>query len=125
MRKSSVKNIRINEEIYRELAEIIRSEVKDPRIPTMCSVVAVECAPDLKTCKVYVSVLGGDDELDKAMEGLKSSAGFIRRELARRVNLRNTPELHFMPDRSIAYGVDMIHKIDGLNISKEESENEA
>ena len=122
MRKNSIKNTRINEEVHRELAEIIRSEVKDPRIHPMCSVVSVETAPDLKTCKVYISVLGDEEELVRTMKGLSSSAGFIRHELAHRLNLRNTPELKFLADRSIAYGVEMIRKIDALDIKPEDEE---
>ena len=93
MRKNSIKNTRINMEVQRELSELIRSGIKDPRIHPMTSVVAVEVTPDLKYCKAYVSVLG-DEEAGKAtIEGLKSAEGFVRRELARRVNLRNTPQI--------------------------------
>ena len=96
MRKNSIKNTRINMEVQRELSELIRSGIKDPRIHPMTSVVAVEVTPDLKYCKAYVSVLG-DEEAGKAtIEGLKSAEGFVRRELARRVNLRNTPQIRFI-----------------------------
>ena len=115
MRKDSVKNIRINEEVMRELSNIIRSEVKDPRISPVTSVVSVEVAPDLKTCKAYISVLGDDEAASKTLEGLKSSAGFIRRELAHRVNLRNTPEITFIMDQSIAYAAHMSKLIDEVN----------
>ncbi|HAL31519.1 MAG TPA: 30S ribosome-binding factor RbfA, partial [Lachnospiraceae bacterium] len=74
------------------------------------SVVEVQVAPDLKTCKVYVSVLGDGGE--ETIEGLKYAAGYIRHELAREVNLRNTPELSFHLDTSISYGVDMTKKIE-------------
>jgi ribosome-binding factor A len=90
MRKNSIKNTRINMEVQRELSQIIRSEIKDPRIHPLTSVVAVEVTPDLKYCKAYISVLG-DEEAGKAtIEGLRSAASFVRRELAHRVNLRNT-----------------------------------
>ncbi len=115
MRKDSVKNIRINEEVMRELSTIIREEVKDPRISPVTSVVSVEVAPDLKTCKAYISVLGDDEAAKKTLEGLKSSAGFIRRELAHRINLRNTPEITFISDQSIAYAARMSKLIDEVN----------
>ena len=115
MRKDSVKNIRINEEVMRELSTIIREEVKDPRISPVTSVVSVEVAPDLKTCKAYISVLGDDEAAKKTLEGLKSSAGFIRRQLAQRINLRNTPEITFISDQSIAYAARMSKLIDEVN----------
>lgn len=115
MRKNSVKNTRINEEVMRELSNIIRLEVKDPRISPVTSVVSVEVAPDLKTCKAYISVLGDEEAVKKTIEGLKSSAGFIRRELAHRVNLRNTPEITFVSDQSIAYAAKMSKLIDEVN----------
>jgi ribosome-binding factor A len=115
MRKNSVKNTRINEEVMRQLSNIIRLEVKDPRISPVTSVVSVEVAPDLKTCKAYISVLGDDEAVAKTIEGLKSSAGFIRRELAHRVNLRNTPEITFVSDQSIAYAAKMSKLIDEVN----------
>ena len=112
MRKNSVKNTRINREVQRVLAEIIRGEIKDPRISPWTSVVAVEVAPDLKSCKAWISVLG-DEEVRKAtMEGLESAMGFIKRQLARTVNLRNTPEITFVSDESIEYGVNMSRRID-------------
>ena len=112
MRKNSIKNTRINMEVQRELSQIIRSEIKDPRIHPLTSVVAVEVTPDLKYCKAYISVLG-DEEAGKAtIEGLRSAASFVRRELAHRVNLRNTPEIKFILDQSIEYGVNMSKKID-------------
>ena len=111
MRKNSIKNQRINNEVQRELSSIIR-EVKDPRIHPLCSVVAVDVATDLKTCKVYVSVIGSSEEREETSQGLKSAAGFIRRELAHRLNLRNTPELRFIMDTSIEDAMDMMKKID-------------
>ena len=112
MKKNSIKNNKINEEVMRELALIIRDEIKDPRIHPMTSVTAVEVAPDLKTCKVYVSVLGDEKNRKDTMEGLKSASGYIRRCLAERVNLRNTPELIYLEDRSIERGIRMTKKID-------------
>lgn len=122
MKKDSVKNIRINEEVLKELSVIISREVKDPRVAPFTSVVSVEVAPDLKTCKAYISVLGDNDKALKTMEGLNSSKGFIRRELAHRVNLRNTPELTFILDQSIAYAANMYKLMDELHISDPEDE---
>lgn len=112
MRKNSVKNTRINGEVQKTLAEIIRSDIKDPRISPWTSVVAVEVAPDLKSCKAWISVLGGQEACEKTLEGLNSAMGYIRRQLAKAVNLRNTPEITFVMDQSIAYGVNMSHRID-------------
>ena len=91
MRKNSVKNTRINSEVLRELSRIISREIKDPRISAMTTVVAVEVAPDLKTCKAYISVLGSEEEQESTLEGLKNAHGYIKRELAHSINLRNTP----------------------------------
>ena len=112
MRKNSVKNTRINGEGLKELSNIIRSEIKDPRINHMTSVVAVEVAPDLKTCKAYISVLGDEKSQKDTITGLKSAEGYIRRQLARTVNLRNTPEIRFILDQSIEYGINMSKLID-------------
>ena len=99
-------------EVQRELADIIRTGIKDPRIHPMTTVVSAEVTPDLKYCKVYVSVLGDGEAAKSTLAGLKSAVGFVRRELARRVNLRNTPEITFVLDQSIEYGVHMSHLID-------------
>ena len=112
MRKNSIKNTRVNTEVQKELSVIIRDAVKDPRIHPMTSVTAVEVAPDLKTCKAYISVLGDEQALADTIAGLKSAEGFIRRELARTVNLRNTPQITFLGDHSIAYGISMSKLID-------------
>ena len=114
MRKNSIKNTRINGEVQKELSNIIRSEIKDPRINPMTSVVAVEVAPDLKTCKAYISVLGDEESQKNTLAGLKSAEGYIRRELARTVNLRNTPEIRFILDQSIEYAVNMSKLIDDV-----------
>ncbi len=112
MRKNSIKNTRVNAEVLRELSNILRDGIKDPRVAPMTSVVAVEVAPDLKTCKAYISVLGDEKTQQDTIAGLKSAEGYIRRELARRVNLRNTPEIRFIVDQSIEYGVNISRKID-------------
>ena len=112
MRKNSVKNTRIKGEVKRVLAEIIRGEIKDPRIAPMTSVVAVEVAPDLKTCKAWISVLGDEKAQRDTLAGLKSAEGYIRNQLAKTINLRNTPQITFIMDQSIAYGVNMSKLID-------------
>lgn len=112
MRKNSVKNTRINGEVQRVLAEIIRGGIKDPRISPLTSVVAVEVAPDLKTCKAWISVYGDEQAREDTYKGLRSAEGYIRNQLAKTINLRNTPEITFIMDQSIAYGVSMSQKID-------------
>ncbi len=112
MRKNSVKNTRINGEVQRVLARIIRGEIKDPRIAPMTSVVAVEVAPDLKTCKAWISVLGDEKAQADTLAGLRSAEGYIRGQIARTINLRNTPRIHFIMDQSIAYGVNMSKRIE-------------
>lgn len=111
MRKNSIKNTRINEEVLRELSNIIRGEIKDPRINPLTSVVSVEVTPDLKQCKAYISVFGDEESQKNTIEGLKSAEGFIRHKLATSINLRNTPEIRFILDQSIEYGVNMSKKI--------------
>ena len=114
MRKNSIKNTRINGEVQKELSIIIQSEIKDPRIHPLTSVTAVEVAPDLKTCKAYISVLGEKQAKDATLRGLTNAEGYVRRELARRLNLRNTPEIRFILDESIEYGVNMSKKINDV-----------
>ena len=123
MRKNSVKNTRINGEVLKELSNIIRSEIKDPRINPMTSVVSVQGAPDLKTCKAYISVLGDEQSQKDTITGLKSAEGYIRRELARTVNLRNTPEIKFILDQSIEYGINMSKLIDEVTQKDSDSHN--
>ena len=115
MRKNSIKNIRINTEVQKELSIILREEIKDPRINSMTSVVSVDVTPDLKYCKVYISVLGDEESQKNTLEGLKSAEGYIRSQLAKTINLRNTPELTFILDQSIEYGINMSKLIDEVN----------
>ncbi len=115
MRKNSKKNSRINSEVQRELSNIIRSGIKDPRIAPMTCVTDVEVAPDLKTAKAWISVLGDEDKKEETMEGLKSAEGYIRHELASSLNLRNTPEIRFILDTSTEYGMKMSRLIDEVN----------
>lgn len=109
---------RINDEIMQEVAIIIRGELKDPRISTITSVTSVETSSDLKYCKIFVSILGDEKQKNEVLNGLDNSRGFIRKELARRINLRNTPELKFELDTSLDYSM----KIEGLldSIKKED-----
>ena len=122
MRKNSIKNTRVNAEVQRELSNILRGGIKDPRVAPLTSVVAVEVAPDLKTCKAYISVLGEQQAKDSTLRGLKNAEGYIRRELARRLNLRNTPEIRFILDESIEYGVNMSKKINDVMSGMETEE---
>ena len=100
---------RINEEVQRELAALIPT-VKDPRVTGMISVTAVEVTQDLKYAKVYISVLDKDDS-GQVLKGLKSAAGYLRRELGRALNLRNTPELTFFRDDSMAKGAHILEML--------------
>ena len=119
MRKNSIKNTRVNAEVQRELSNIMRGGIKDPSVALMMSVVAVEVAPDLKTCKAYISVLGDEKAQQDTLKGLQSAEGYIRRELARTVNMRNTPEIRFILDQSIEYGVNISRKIDEVTGNSE------
>ena len=125
MKKGSIKNNRINGEVMRELSLIIRDEAKDPRIDPLMSITHVEVTPDLQFCKCFVSTLGGDESLKKTVEGLKNAEGYIRRELAHRVNLRKTPIIQFIADKSIEYGVNMSHMIDVVAMEDEMKKNRA
>ena len=124
MRKNSIKNTRINGEVMKELSLIIRQEIKDPRIHMMTSVTSVEVAPDLKTCKAYISVMGSDEEKKDTIAGLRSAEGYVRRQLAKRLNLRNTPEIQLVLDQSIEYGVHMSRLIDEVNKETPERDEE-
>lgn len=124
MRKNSIKNTRVNSEVQRELSQILRGGIKDPRVAPMTSVVAVEVAPDLKTCKAYISVFGDEKAQADTIKGLQSAEGFIRRELARTLNMRNTPEIQFVLDQSIEYGVNMSKKIVELTRDLKDGEEE-
>ncbi len=105
---------KINEEVKRELAQIIR-ELKDSRIPLMTSVVTVDVTNDLRYAKAYISVMGDDETKQKAMQGLKSAAGFVRREMGKRIDLRCTPEFIFELDDSIQHGANIERLLNNLN----------
>lgn len=124
MKKTSNRMIRINEEIKKELANIIRAEIKDPRVDKLCTIVKVDTTGDLKFCTVYISTLI-DSKREETVEGLKKAEKFIRRELARRINLRNTPELKFVLDDSIEYSVHMSGLLRKINTDDhKEDDNE-
>ena len=114
---------RINEELQRELSDLIRS-LKDPRVQqSMVSVTKVEATGDLRYAKVYISVLD-KDKAREVLKGLKSAGGFLRREIAGRLQLRYTPELVFVEDDSIAYGARMFDLLKSLDIREDESHDE-
>lgn len=119
--KSNNRMIRINDEIKKEVSEIIRSELKDPRIGLITSVLKVETTNDLKYCKIYVSILGDDEKKGETIEGLKNASGFIRKQIAARINLRNTPELKFILDNSLEYGFKISKIIDDINGSSDKN----
>lgn len=113
---------RINDEMQKELAMVLR-EVKDPRLTdAFISITAVDVTPDLKYAKVYYSAMQGDKK--EVAKGLKSSAGYIRRQLAQRLNLRMTPELTFYEDHSIAHGAHISKLLNSIEFAPEEEEAE-
>jgi len=115
---------RINDEIRKELAELLRN-VKDPRVQgTMISITRVEATPDLRYAKVYVSFLQEDRAAD-ALKGLKSAGGWLRRELGRALQLRYTPELVWELDDSITYGAKMLKLINSLEVNKDGDTDES
>ncbi len=124
MRKNSIKNTRINEEVRKELSNIIQHEIKDPRIAPMTSVTLVEVATDLKSAKAYISVLGDEKQQKDTLAGLKSAEGYIRRKLAHSINLRNTPEISFIADQSIEYAIHMSELIDQVNKGNKNDETD-
>lgn len=111
---------RINDEIMKELSQIIRAELKDPRIGAMTSVIRTETTQDLKYCKVFVSVLGDEKEKESVMQGLENAGGFIRRLIAQRINLRYTPELRFKLDESAEYAIHMDELFSKISREREE-----
>ncbi len=116
------KNDRMAEDIHRELTDIIRM-LKDPRISSMLSVVRVELAGDGSHCKVFVSSLLGMDDTKRSVQGLKSAAGFVRKELFSRLKMRKSPELLFIADDSIARGAEITRQLNAMR-SEQGSEDE-
>ncbi|NLX69374.1 MAG: 30S ribosome-binding factor RbfA [Clostridiales bacterium] len=113
--------VRIAEEIRRELSDIIRNHVKDPRINDMVTIMRADVSKDLRHAKVYVSVLGDHNEKQNAMEGIERASGFMRKELGRRLGLRYVPELRFLLDDSVEYSIHIAQRIEELK-KKEEDE---
>jgi ribosome-binding factor A len=107
--------IRINDEITRVVANVIRSEMSDPRIGAVVSVMKAETTSDLKYCKVFISMLGSKEQQDETMTALKKASGFIRKRVADTINLRSTPEITFVFDDSIEYGIRMTQLIEKVN----------
>ena len=112
---NNARMVRVNEEILKEVVEIIRNEIKDPRVSSMTTVTKVDTTNDLKHCKIYVSVLGDDKQKKDAIEGLTSASGFIRKTLASNINLRYTPNLKFVLDESAEYSIRISKLIDEAN----------
>ena len=106
------RTVRIAAEMQRVISDIIRNDLKDPRIPLMTSVITVKLAKDLRYAKVYCSVYGTEEERQKALKALENSAGYIRREIGQRMIIRALPELTFCLDDSIEKGAYMTELID-------------
>lgn len=119
--KNNTRIARINDEILKEVSQILRGEVKDPRIGAMTTVIRVDTTPDLRYCKVYVSVLGDEEDKKSVMQGLKNANGFIRHQIAKRINLRFTPELIFKLDASTEYAVHMNQLMEQISHKTEEN----
>jgi len=113
--KNNTRISRINDEVFKEISQIVRGELKDPRIGAMTSVVRVDTTQDLKYCKVYVSVLGDENQKASVMKGLKNASGFIRHLVAERVNL-------FKLDESAEYAVRMEQLMAQIAKDREERE---
>lgn len=106
---------RIAEEMRRVLSDIIRNDLKDPRIPLVTSITNIKLAKDLKYAKIYISIFAGDKEKQDAIDALKGSSGFIRKTLGQKMIIRSLPELNFVLDDSLEYGSYMNKRIDEIN----------
>mgnify|MGYP000021155241 CR=1 FL=1 len=115
---------RLGSEIQRALAQILREDVRDPRVSSMMSVLRAEVTPDLDICKVYISVYGSSEEQEQSVKALKKAAPFIRRRLGQRIEIRKLPELKFIYDDSIEYSVRLSALIDSLNVQDTDGEKE-
>ncbi|MBR4100663.1 MAG: 30S ribosome-binding factor RbfA [Oscillospiraceae bacterium] len=120
----SYKNNRMSEDIHRELPDIIR-QLKDPRISSMLTVVRVDLAGDGSHCKVYISSLLGEEDAKQSVKGLRSAAGFVRRELFSRLKMRKSPEIQFIADNSIAKGAEITRKLQTLAEENETEDEDA
>lgn len=124
MRGSNHRGARVNSDVQRVISHIIEFELKDPRISSFVSVVKCDVTNDLKECKCYISVLGPQEDGESTIKGLNSACGFIRKRLAESLNLRYTPTIEFILDKSIEYGVMMSQKIDEIMSSQKSSDAE-
>lgn len=113
---------RINEEIRRELSNIIRTTIKDPRLSAMVSVTQVEVTKDLRYAKVYVSIFGSEEEKNNTLTALKNSAGFMRKEIGHTINLRYTPELLIEIDNSIEHGMHIDEIFRSIQVKRNDNE---
>lgn len=113
---------RISEEFKREISDIIKNDIKDPRIAEFTSIISVDVTKDLRYAKVFISVLGDDKKKNDTMIGLKSAAGFVRKEVGKRIKLRYTPEIIFELDKSIEYGMHINKLIQEANKTGEDKE---
>ena len=120
MPKNEARLNRINEELKKELSQVLNYELKNPNVTGMLSVTRVKITPDFKYAKVYVSILNSKN-IKKTMEGLKESSGFLRSKLAKTINLRITPELVFELDDSLEYGARIDSILKDLNINNEDA----
>lgn len=118
---SNQRAARVGEEMREILAQLIREEVKDPRVGFV-SIVKVEVSSDLRHAKVFISVLGDEQQKKESLKGLSSAAGFLRSEVARQLRLRYTPELHFVLDESIEHGQKIAQLL--VQVQKEQKEKE-
>jgi len=105
---------KVNEEIRKELSDIIRFKLKDPSLGQMISVIRIETSSDIKHANVYISVLGNENEKQKTIETLKHASGFIKKELGSRLKTYHTPDLSFIIDESIEYGFKISDILDKL-----------
>lgn len=124
MKQNSTRMNRINDEILREVAEIIRGELKDPRINSMITVTKTKTTTDLKTCKVYVSIMGEKEEQENTLQALSSSSSYIRKEIAHRLNLRHTPLFTFVLDDSLDYSIKIQTMLNQIKDDKARHEEE-
>ncbi len=106
---------RLNEQLRADVAELIAREMKDPRLAGLVSVTAAEMSPDLRHARVFISVLGSDEDRKKTLQAIRSAAGFLRTQLASRMTTKRAPELHFAMDASIERGqriMNLLHEIE-------------
>lgn len=113
---------RISEEVRREISSIIQNDLKDPRLPQMISVTSVNVTKDLRHAKVFISVLGNEEQKKNALSALKSAAGFIRREVGSRMEIRYTPEMHFELDDSIEHGAYMSQLLNKIKAQEDDKQ---